>query len=233
MIQRVLLLSVARPLHPLLSVACAVVALTFGLLLRDVTTLLPFVAGLALLFVIVDYGALLARAALVIVPLAALIGALAALFGGNVSSGLMTFGRISLLGLTTALAWTIDPTQLARALRQAGAPPIVAIGLLITVRAIPTLVGEAMRIRDAMQVRGLALRRTPLRVLYRALVVPLLIRVLTLAESLALALETRAFTGDPRATVYRPVTLHRRDYGVAALLTLLVIGVASVQWIFI
>lgn len=233
MIQRVLLLSVARPLHPLLSVACAVVALTFGLLLRDVTTLLPFVAGLALLFVIVGYGALLVHAALVIVPLAALIGALAALFGGNVSSGLMTFGRISLLGLTTALAWTIDPTQLARALRQAGAPPIVAIGLLITVRAIPTLVDEAMRIRDAMQVRGLSLRRTPPSVLYRALVVPLLIRVLTLSESLALALETRAFTGDPRATVYRPVTLHRRDYGVAALLTILIIGVASVQWIFI
>lgn len=233
MIRRVLLLSVARPLHPLLSVACAVVALTFGLLLRDVTTLLPFVAGLALLFVLVGYGALLARAALVIVPLAALIGALAALFGSNVSSGLMTFGRISLLGLTTALAWTIDPTQLARALRQTGAPPIVAIGLLITVRAIPTLASEAMRIRDAMRVRGLALRRTPLRILYRALVVPLLIRVLNLAESLALALETRAFTGDPRATVYRPVTPHGRDYGMAALLTLLIIGVASVQWIFI
>lgn len=232
MIQRVFLLSVARPLHPLLSVACAVVALTFGLLLRDVTTLLPFVAGLALLFIIVGYGALLARAALVVVPLAALIGALAAMFGGGITGGLMTFGRISLLGLTTALAWTIDPTQLARALRQIGAPPIVAIGLLITVRSIPTLVGEAMRIRDAMQVRGLSLQRTPLRILYRALVVPLLIRVLTLAESLALALETRAFTGDPHTTVYRPVALQGRDYSVAALLMMLVTGVASVQWLF-
>ncbi|MDW8148249.1 MAG: energy-coupling factor transporter transmembrane component T [Roseiflexaceae bacterium] len=104
--------------------------------------------------------------------------------------------------------------------------------MLITVRSIPTLVGEAMRIRDAMQVRGLSLQRTPPRILYRALVVPLLIRVLTLAESLALALETRAFTGDPHATVYRPVALQGRDYGVAALLMMLVIGVASVQWLF-
>jgi energy-coupling factor transport system permease protein len=232
MFQRLWLASVAQPLHPLLSVACAAVALTFGLLLRDATTLLTFVAGLGLIFMMVGYGVLLARIARIVIPLAALIGVLAALFGGGVSGGLMTFGSISLLGLTIAFAWTIDPTQLARALRQAGAPPLVALSLLITVRSIPTLVGEAVRIRDAMRVRGLSLRHTPLRILYRALVVPLLIRVLTLSESLALALETRAFTGDPCATIYRPVALHGRDYATLALMVILMSGVAGTQWLF-
>ena len=78
----------------------------------------------------------------------------------------------------------------------------------------------------------MSLRHTPLRILYRALVVPLLIRVLTLAESLALALETRAFTGDPRATIYRPVALHRRDYATLALMVILMSGVAGAQWLF-
>jgi hypothetical protein len=33
------------------------------------------------------------------------------LFGGGMSGGLTTFGRISLLGLTIAFAWTIDPIR--------------------------------------------------------------------------------------------------------------------------
>jgi|GEM_PF-4629794 len=232
MFERLWLASVAQPLHPFLSVACAAVVLTFGLLLSDVSALLVFIAGLGLIFIVVGYEMLFARIARIVIPLAALIGVLAALFGGGVSGGLITFGRISLLGLTTAFAWTIDPTQLARALRQAGAPPLVAMGLLITVRSIPTLVGEAVRIRDAMRVRGLSLRHTPLRILYRAVIVPLLIRILTLAESLALALETRAFTGDPRATIYRPVALHGRDYATLALMVILMSGVAGTQWLF-
>ena len=64
-----------------------------------------------MIFMMVGYGVLLARIARIVIPLAALIGVLAALFGGGVSGGLMTFGRISLLGLTIAFAWTIDPIR--------------------------------------------------------------------------------------------------------------------------
>ena len=68
MLERLWLSSVAQPLHPLLSVACAAVALTFGLLLRDATTLLTFVAGLGLIFVMVGYGMLLIRIARIVIP---------------------------------------------------------------------------------------------------------------------------------------------------------------------
>lgn len=202
---------VPEPFHPLLSIGFSVAALTTGLLLRP----LPFFAFLSaasVLLVVAGYGKALARLyAFTLVTGAALAG-LAVLLGESLPGAVMILGRVTLVGLSMALVATIDPTRLSRALCQARCPRALALGVLISVNFVPVLKQESDRIREAMRARGVVLRWHNAAHLYRALVLPLLIRLISISDTLTLSLETRGFAVEGRGTVYRPVTWRQRDY---------------------
>jgi energy-coupling factor transport system permease protein len=207
---------VRRPLHPLTSVILSFLTLTLGLMLGRLVNTYAFLAGLLLLYLVAGYGRPLWRVFRVLVPIAAVVAVLAYLAGDSVAGSLMTVGRIALVGLSSVLLLSIHPTRLSRALTQVGCPRIVALALLITIRFVPVLQTEVERIREAMTVRGVRFHWMNLQHVYRALFLPLIVRLINISDLLTLSLETRAFSLGQRGGVYKPVSLHLKDALVGA-----------------
>jgi energy-coupling factor transporter transmembrane protein EcfT len=92
-----------------------------------------------------------------------------------------------------------------------GCPRALTLGMLVAIRFVPALAGEMFRIREAMMTRGVSLARGPSYV-YRAFLVPLVMRLTGISDILALSLETRCFDiGGQSATIYRQVKFSARD----------------------
>jgi energy-coupling factor transport system permease protein len=200
-----------RPLHPLTSLVLSLLTLALGLMLGRPTNTYVFIASLLLLYLLAGYGRTLWRVFRVLVPIGAVVAGLAYLAGDTVVGSLLTLGRIALVGLSSVLLLSVHPTQLSRALTQAGCPRIVALALLITIRFVPVLHTEMQRIREAMIVRGVRFHWTNLRHVHRALLLPLIVRLINISDLMALSVETRAFSLGDRGTVYKPVCWQLKD----------------------
>ena len=88
----------------------------------------------------------------------------------------------------------------------------------------PLLRAEVRQTREAMCTRGAGGLLNP-AILYRAFLIPLMVRLVNLSDTLALSVETRGFTTYPAPyTVYRPVYLQARDGAFAALSALCAMG---------
>ena len=75
-----------------------------------------------------------------------------------------------------------------------------------------------------MKTRGAGSLLSP-GIFYRAFLIPLMVRLVNLSDTLALSVETRGFTTYPAPyTVYRPVHLQARDGAFAALSALCAMG---------
>lgn len=97
--------------------------------------------------------------------------------------------------------------------------------LALCVAAIPGLLrAEVRQTREAMRTRGAGGLLNP-AILYRAFLIPLMVRLVNLSDTLALSVETRGFTTEATPyTVYRPVYLQAKDGAFAALSALCAMG---------
>jgi energy-coupling factor transport system permease protein/energy-coupling factor transport system ATP-binding protein len=204
-------LYVARPLYPLATVAFSTFALIGGLLIAKTALFVPALVALCALYVCFGYGVAVLRCLSVFVPLGFVLGALAWLAFGDVASVTPVAGRIVLLGLCAVPLVSTPPATLTRSLAALGCPRVVVLGALVAIRFIPVLAREMAQIREAMRTRGVRVGQDP-RCVYRAFVIPLVMRIINISESLALSRETRAFDLKARQTsVYRPVRFTLRD----------------------
>jgi energy-coupling factor transport system permease protein len=139
----------------------------------------------------------------------------------------LCFGACSLFFITTT-----DPTDFIISLiQQLGLAPRLAYGTLAAYRFVPLLEAELAQIRAAHRLRGVGegegLRGKVIQ-LYRY-TLPLLASAIRKAGRVAIAMESRAFTGDRGRTYYREVRVTRTDWLFAAnslisLTLILVIG---------
>lgn len=112
---------------------------------------------------------------------------------------------------------SLPPSALVRNLTALRCPRMVTLGFLITLSFVPVLASEIRQIRGAMKTRGATSFCHP-SVLYRAFLLPLVVRLLNISDTLALSVETKAFVdGGARASVYKPVKLGVRDAAFMAL----------------
>ena len=103
-------------------------------------------------------------------------------------------------------------------------PRVLTLAMLITFTFFPLLRAEVRQPREAMRTRGAGGFLNPAS-LYRAFLIPLMVRLVNLSDTLALSVETRGFTTYPAPyTVYRPVYLQARDGAFAALSALCAMG---------
>ena len=95
--------------------------------------------------------------------------------------------------------------------------------MLIAMSFVPMLKNEIARVREAMKTRGAGSVLNP-QILYRAFLVPLVMRLVNISDTLALSVETRGFTLGKA-----PYTIYKREYFVASdLLFVLGISVGAV-----
>lgn len=132
---------------------------------------------------------------------------------------------IRLGGVVVAIipGMSLAPVKLVRNLTALKCPRLLTLGMLITLSFIPVLNAEIRQVRSAMRTRGVTSALNP-AVFYRAFLIPLIVRLVNISDTLALSVETRGFVSeDDRYTVYHPVAFVPRD-GVFTVLFLILLA---------
>jgi energy-coupling factor transporter transmembrane protein EcfT len=101
--------------------------------------------------------------------------------------------------------WFIFRFGACAALLVSGISYLVARDLLASLRA------ETARIREAISARGVRFRWTNAGLVYRALFIPFIARLIDISDVLALSIEIRGFSAKTKPTVYKPVRWTLRD----------------------
>ena len=151
---------------------------------------------------------------------------LAAGVGAGLGTGLLAL-CLGAAGLTLPQLWegVLQPDSIpGRILFHVRLPRVLTLAMLITFTFFPLLRAEVRQTREAMRTRGAGGLLNP-AILYRAFLIPLMVRLVNLSDTLALSVETRGFTTYPAPyTVYRPVYLQAKDGAFAALSALCAMG---------
>ena len=155
------------------------------------------------------------KACLAVIPAAVVLcGVLAGLTYAISRDGSATFAAVNrVLALCVAVvpSLALAPIHLVRSFSGLGMPPMVTLGMMITLNFFPLLRGEVRQVREAMQTRGAGSVINP-QILYRAFLIPLLMRLVNISDTLALSVETRGFSKEAgMRSVYKPVKARRRD----------------------
>lgn len=212
---------VKEPLYPVLSIAVSLLTLVGALLLAKSIWGTIFTAGVFLLLFCFGY----ARTCLVFLPfLAVYLGIFGLIFyiagGGNPVFAWQMGNRLAGVAVAVIPGLSLPPVRLVRSLTALKCPRLVTLGMLITMSFIPVLAAEIRQVRSAMRTRGVTSVFSPAS-FYRAFLIPLLVRLVNISDTLALSVETRGFISEKEDfTVYHPVAPKGRDlyFGVLFLL---------------
>lgn len=133
-------------------------------------------------------------------------------FWAGVSLGLrsLSFASLSLLFILTT-----DSTKFMLSLmQQCKLPPKLTFGILAGYRFLPTFRYELQVLRQAHRIRGVGRAKGMKERLhqFRRYAIPLLANAIRKAERVALAMESKGFTGETDRTHYHEMTVHKRDW---------------------
>ena len=123
--------------------------------------------------------------------------------GGDVQAAISMLNRFGALFLGVALSMSVSAVRMTRSLSQIHTPRAITLGMLISMSFVPMLKGEIKRVREAMKTRGAGSVLNP-RILYRAFLVPFVMRLVNISDTLALSVETRGFAlGGSLYSIYK------------------------------
>ena len=111
--------------------------------------------------------------------------------------------RFASVFLAAALGMSVEPADMTRNLATLKMPRGVTLGMLIATSFPPVLGAEIKRVREAMKTRGAGSVLNP-KILYRAFLVPFVMRLVNISDTLSLSVETRGFSLEKTPyTVYK------------------------------
>ena len=111
--------------------------------------------------------------------------------------------RFGAVFLAVALGMSVEPADMTRNLSTLKAPRGITLGMLIATSFPPVLGAETRRVREAMKTRGAGSVLNP-KILYRAFLVPFVMRIVNISDTLSLSVETRGFSLEKTPyTVYK------------------------------
>jgi energy-coupling factor transport system permease protein len=145
------------------------------------------------------------------------------------------FATLAMFLVVPLTVFTTDTNNMIVALVRARVPYKFAFIFSSTLRFFPLLLEEVQTIIEAQRLRGLEIEEMSAfrkaRV-YGRVAVPLILGTLLKSQSLEIALQSRAFSGDPDRTYLHESTLGTAEYGVLAACALFLIGalIAYVVW---
>ena len=201
-----------RPLYPLSSICISLFIFVGSLLLARSVWGGIFLAAVFVLLVLFGY----AKACFFLLPFAgAYIGLFSLLFyvasGRNLAFAVQMAVRFGGVALAAVPGLSMPPALLVRNLTQLHCPRLITLGMLITLSFVPVLASEIRQIRGAMKTRGATSFYKPV-VLYRAFLIPLVVRLVNISDTLTLSVETRGFVcHDVAPSVYKPIAVAKRD----------------------
>lgn len=211
-----------HPIHPMLSIAGSI-AILFSFLWVIKEPMFPlYFLSLLLLYVAFGYMRVMLRVFLIFIPLALIVGGITKI-NASWMAALWASERMMVLAMASVLTISMRPIDLVRSMNQCRAPRWITLGLLIAIRFLGVMAEEYRRIKRAMKLRGVDSSWYRPTVWYRAALVPFMMRVLTISDTMALSLETRSFSLQEESTAYRVIEFRKRD-GCFIFLLFLVMG---------
>lgn len=194
---------IKRGIYPLVAIVASLFLLVFGLVTAKSERCSYFLlCAYAWLFIFGLY-----KGCLRILPAFIIIGgAFAGIFYAVTDSPLSALSmanRFGSLFLAAAIGMSVESVALTRNLSQLRAPRAITLGMLISTSFVPVLRGEIKRIREAVKTRGAGSVYNP-KVWYRAFLIPLVMRLVKISDTLSLSVETRGFSlGKEKYSVYK------------------------------
>ena len=199
-------------LYPLIAITASLFVIIFGLVAARNENLCWYLLGvLAWLCIFGCFKGVLKILPAFVVFGGAFAGIAYASAGGDFQAALSMLNRFGALFLGVALSMSIAAVRMTRSLSQVHTPRSVTLGMLIAMSSVPMLRGEIKRVREAMKTRGAGSILNP-KILYRAFLVPFVMRLVNISDTLALSVETRGFAlGKVRYTIYKKESLAISD----------------------
>ncbi|AJD92814.1 cobalt transporter [Jeotgalibacillus malaysiensis] len=139
----------------------------------------------------------------------------------------LSFRVLAFSSLSLLFVFTTKPVDFILSLmQQMKLSPKIAYSILVGYQFLPVLKDEFFQIRQAQQLRGLEVPKSPVkRVLaMRHVLIPMLAGAVRKAERTAFAMEARGFTGEGKRDFYRKITVDRVDVAGVALFVILLCG---------
>lgn len=200
-----------RPVYPLIGLLASLLVLVVGVAMAKHSACIWFLGGVWLVLLVYGYW----RACLAVLPAAAaLCGVLAGityLISRDAQAAYAAVNRILAVCVAVVPGLALSPIVLVRNFSTLRLPRMVTLGMMITLNFFPLLGGEVRQVREAMNTRGAGSFLSP-QIFYRAFLIPLVMRLVNISDTLALSVETRGFDKDARDySVYKTVDLRGRD----------------------
>ncbi len=213
-----------NPLNPLLSMGLSFTTLIFGLITAQNENILFFYIGIYVLYICFGYY----KACLIVIPTLVftllLLGGLTFFISENPITSTYAINRGLAISLSVIPGLSFRIADFIRNLRQIKVPKIITLGMLIVLNYVPLLAKEMKQIKDAIKTRG-AGSLFNARVFYRSLVVPLIMRIVQISDTLSLSIETRGFTIDKtETTIFEPLPFTGRDTTFLILFVVCMVG---------
>ena len=191
-------------LFPLIAITASLFVIVFGLVVARNENLCWYLLGLLVWLCIFGcFKGVLRMLPAFVVFGGAFAGIAYASAGGDLQAALSMLNRFGALFLGIALSMSVAAVRMTRSLSQVHTPRAITLGMLISMSFVPMLKGEIGRVREAMKTRGAGSVLDP-KILYRAFLVPFVMRLVNISDTLALSVETRGFTlGGSLYSIYK------------------------------
>ena len=199
-------LQVENPLYPLVCIASAFILLVVGLLYAKHSCFALYILCVCLLYCAFGLWKATVQCIVIFIPVSLVFALFSLLFQRDGVVALQMAGRVVLIGVSALPMVTLAPVHLTRCLAKMGVPRVMTLGMLIAIRFVPVIGDELRRVREAMRTRGVRAS------FYRAFIIPVMIRLLNISDTMALSLETRGFSSeDVPVSAYKSVCFTMRD----------------------
>lgn len=220
-----------KRIYPLFALLCSIFIFIVGLLLVKEEAFYIFLGLIIIMYFIFGYAKVFLKVLLFGIPFSIFV-ALLALITSSALHAYQNGLRFFVLILSSVLTLSIEPVDLVRSLNQIHFPRPLTLGLLISLRFLTIMKEEIKRIQMAMKTRGIKVSAWKLGLVFRAFVIPLLSRVISISDTLSISLETRHFSMDQEHSVYKEVLPVRRDI-IFLSLSVLICVLSFIYWKFI
>lgn len=198
-------------IYPLIGILLSICIIVFALVRCYDFNTLYFLGVIYLLFII--FG--MYKEALKIIPFAVItiliFSGLTYLINKNLDSTIAMTNR--LLGLSIAIipGLSIRTVDFTRSLNKLHVPRSVTLGMMICLSFVPLLRLEIKQIKEAMKTRGVSSIFNP-KVFYRAFLIPLVMRLVNISDTLSLSVEARGFSMTNKYyTIYHYQSINIKD----------------------
>lgn len=190
-------------IYPIIAVGSSLFLIVFGLITARTVECSYFLLGAVIWLVLFGCGRAVLRIFPVLIVIGGLFSGIAYAASGNPASALAMANRFGAIFLAVVPGMSTEPVAMTRNLSEMHTPRSVTLGMLIAMSFVPMLKVEIARVREAMKTRGAGSLFNP-RILYRAFLVPLVMRLVNISDTLALSVETRGFAlGKVKYTIYK------------------------------